>query len=311
MTLTASTLILHEFAISPFAEKARLMLGYKGLAWSGVMVPLVMPKPDVIALTGGYRRTPSLQIGADIYCDTALIAMVLERLQPMPTLYPASAPLAPQLAQWADTSLFAAAVPWAMQPAGAAVMLAGMADDDKRALVADRAAMANGMRRLSVVDAGTQLRRHLRAIDAQLADGRKFLFGAEATIADFSVAHCLWFVHTGIAPAVVFEPHPKLKGWLQRMFDFGHGQRTPISSAEAIKIAAASTSHAPVQVAPGLGYEAGMLVTAAATDYGVDPVTGTLVGLDETSMTLRRTDDRAGTVHVHFPRASFHLKLEK
>jgi glutathione S-transferase len=49
-----------------------------------------MPKPDLLALTGGYRRTPNLQIGADIYCDTALIARVLDELQPSPTLYPAA-----------------------------------------------------------------------------------------------------------------------------------------------------------------------------------------------------------------------------
>ena len=33
-------------------------------------------------------RTPLLQIGADIYCDTALICKVLEALQPSPNLDP-------------------------------------------------------------------------------------------------------------------------------------------------------------------------------------------------------------------------------
>ena len=51
---------------------------------------MMLPKPDVIALTGGYRRTPVLQIGSDVYCDTALIAEVLERIRPEPTLYPAA-----------------------------------------------------------------------------------------------------------------------------------------------------------------------------------------------------------------------------
>jgi len=72
-------LILHHYPQSPFAEKARLMLGLKGLSWHSVLIPPVMPKPDLIALTGGYRRTPVLQVGADIYCDTALIARRLER----------------------------------------------------------------------------------------------------------------------------------------------------------------------------------------------------------------------------------------
>jgi glutathione S-transferase len=81
-------LILHHYAGSPFAEKVRLMLGFKGLPWRSVTVPAVMPKPDLLALTGGYRRTPNLQIGADIYCDSALVARVLEARQPSPTLLP-------------------------------------------------------------------------------------------------------------------------------------------------------------------------------------------------------------------------------
>ncbi|RZI55153.1 MAG: glutathione S-transferase family protein, partial [Pseudomonas sp.] len=69
-----SELILHHYPTSLFAEKARLMLGFKGLSWRSVNIPSIMPKPDLMPLTGGYRKTPVLQVGADIYCDTALIA---------------------------------------------------------------------------------------------------------------------------------------------------------------------------------------------------------------------------------------------
>ena len=116
-------LILHHYTMSPFAEKVRLMLGYKQLAWRSVHIPPVMPKPDVVALTGGYRKTPVLQVGADVYCDTALIARVLEAAQPTPSLYPADMPLAALLAQWADGVLFGAAVAWAMQPAGVGAIM--------------------------------------------------------------------------------------------------------------------------------------------------------------------------------------------
>ena len=74
-----SELILHHYPQSPFAEKARLMLGFKGLSWRSVHIPPMSPKPDLTALTGGYRKTPVLQVGADIYCDTALIARRLEQ----------------------------------------------------------------------------------------------------------------------------------------------------------------------------------------------------------------------------------------
>ena len=59
-------LILHHYPGSPFSEKVRVVLGMKGMRWRSVMVPSLLPKPDVVALTGGYRRSPFMQIGADI-----------------------------------------------------------------------------------------------------------------------------------------------------------------------------------------------------------------------------------------------------
>jgi hypothetical protein len=39
-------------------------------------------------------------------------------------------------------------------------------------------------------------------------------------------------------------------------------------------------------------------------------VAGTLVGLNAQEVVLRRSDERAGTVHVHFPRHGFQIKKE-
>ncbi len=112
-------IILHHYPESPFAEKIRAILGFKRLSYRSVSIPMMLPKPDVIALTGGYRRTPILQIGSDIYCDTALIVDVLERIQPEPTLCPqAHIASAGILAAWADQYWFAAGVSFAMQPKG-------------------------------------------------------------------------------------------------------------------------------------------------------------------------------------------------
>ena len=84
-------MILHHYETSPYAEKVRLGLGLKGLAWASVEIPVIMPKPDLTALTGGYRKTPVLQIGADLYCDSQLIMRELERRHPSPRpLFPFS-----------------------------------------------------------------------------------------------------------------------------------------------------------------------------------------------------------------------------
>ena len=48
-------IILHHYAVSPFAEKLRIALGLKRAAWLSVDIPSVMPKPDLMPLTGGYR----------------------------------------------------------------------------------------------------------------------------------------------------------------------------------------------------------------------------------------------------------------
>ena len=306
-----SDLILHHYTMSPFAEKARLMLGFKGLAWRSVMIPAVMPKPDVVALTGGYRKTPVLQIGADVYCDTALIAQVLQSHQPTPSLFPATAPMARPLAQWADSVLFWCAVSWAMQPAGAAAILGTQGTPESmKSFAVDRAAMTSGMRRLSLADGTVQLQAHLAALNAQMAQGQAYLLGASPCVADFSVAHCLWFIRQATPVAHILAPHAALSTWLDRVLAFGHATSTALDSAEAVTIARAASSHAPTQVAAGLGLEAGQAITVAATDYGTDPVAGVLVGLGADEVVLRRDDPRAGTVHVHFPRAGFQIKKE-
>jgi glutathione S-transferase len=305
-----SELILHHYAISPFAEKVRLILGFKQLAWRSVLIPPVMPKPDVIALTGGYRKTPVLQIGADIYCDTALIARVLEALQPTPTLYPVDVPLAVPLAQWADSYLFQVAVVWAMQPTGAPTILAGISPDQLKVFATDRAAMRanSNSPRPTLADGTAQLRGHLSAINTQLSRDGPWLFGVAPCIADFSVAHCLWFIRRAQPVASVLDEYRAIGPWLDRVLALGHHVHVEMSSKEAIAVAAAASGHAPAAVAAGQGFESGEAVTVAATDYGTDPVAGTLVGLSEVASVIRRVDARAGTVHVHFPRFGFQIK---
>jgi glutathione S-transferase len=306
-----SELILHHYPMSPFAEKVRLILGFKQLAWRSVLIPPVMPKPDVVALTGGYRKTPVLQIDADIYCDTALIARVLEARQPDPTLYPATAPLAVPLAQWADSTLFAAAVSWAMQPAGVAAILGAQPPEVLKAFAADRSAMRANAPRPTLADATAPLKQHLSAIAAQLQQGGPWVFGAAPSIADFSVGHCLWFIRLAKPVAHLLDDYPPIGPWLDRLSAIGHHGSTAMNSAEALAVAAGATTREPTAVEPGLGFEAGQAVTVAATDYGVDPVAGLLVGLSPQESVLRRSDARAGTVHVHFPRFGFHIKADK
>lgn len=301
--------ILHHFDDSPFSEKIRLIFGFKKLAWKSVAVPIMLPKPDVVALTGGYRRTPFLQIGADIYCDTALMCRVIDAIAPEPALYPPAATgLQHVLAQWADSALFWAAVPYAMQPAGLMHVFGDASPEFLKALGADRAAMTAGMRRATPVDAAAQLGSYFGWLESLLDADRRFLLGAQPCIADFSVAHAVWFIRRVPPVAALLSRFPTLLGWHDRITALGHGPFDSLSGDEAIAIAARAGSHAATTVEPGLGFEAGAAVTVSATDYAADLVPGTLVGLSSSEVVVERRDERAGTLHVHFPRIGYQIK---
>ena len=307
-----SDLILHHYPTSPFAEKIRLVLGYKQLAWKSVIIPAIMPKPDVVALTGGYRKTPILQIGSDVYCDTALICDVLEHIQPTPALFPASHKgLARVLAQWADTTLFWAAMGYNLQPKGAASLFEGAPAEAAKAFGADRAAMSNGMTRLRPADATAAYRSYLRCI-ADMLEGQDFVMGNAPCAADFACYHPLWFTAKRVpVMAGILDATPKVLHWMDRMAALGYGNPEKYSATEAIADCAASTG-ATTQLDEIFqdehGIPLGSRVTVAAETFGQELTEGELVAATRTRFTLRRLDERAGTVHVHFPRIGYVLR---
>ena len=305
-------LILHHYPTSPFAEKIRLVLGYKNLAWKSVVIPQIMPKPDVQALTGGYRKTPILQIGADIYCDTSLICDVLEHLAPTPSLYPEPGKgLARTLAQWADSTLFWAAMAYNLGPKGAADMFGNTPPEVAKAFSDDRRAMSGSMTRLRPADAAAAYKSYLRRLSDML-DDQPFLLGAVPTVADFACYHPLWFTRTR-TPSVagILDLTPAVVDWMARMAAIGHGTMEKFNAADAIAVAAASTPHTLLTDSTfqdDHGIALGSLVTVAAESFGPEATEGELVAATRTHYTLRRIDERAGTVHVHFPRIGYVLK---
>jgi glutathione S-transferase len=306
-----SDLILHHYPTSPFAEKVRLILGHKQLAWKSVFIPMIMPKPDLTALTGGYRKTPVLQIGADIYCDTALICDVLEQIAPTPTIYPEAVQGAARIvAQWADSALFTTAMAYNFQPAGVAQVFAGAPAEGVQAFVADRTAMRGGAPRMASADATGTYKTYLRRID-NLLHGKDFLFGDQPCVADFAVYHPIWFTQERTpALAGILDATPEVQSWMARMQAIGHGTPGKCSAEEALQIAK-SAKPAGVQgevFQDEHGIALGNQVVIAADNFGLEPTQGELIAATKNRYTLHRTDDRAGNVHVHFPRVGFTLK---
>jgi glutathione S-transferase len=306
-----SNILLHHYPLSPFAEKIRLILGYKKLNWQSVHIPMYMPKPDVVALTGGHRRTPFMQIGADIYCDTSLICDVLEHIAPTPTLYPdAVKGTARIVAQWADSLVFPVAMAYNFQPAGAAHVLANWSPEDVKVFVQDRTAMRGGAPRMPAADAIGMYKSYLRRLSHML-DQHPFLLGDAPCVADFSAYHPTWYTLRQVPPlADILDLTPNVKDWLLRMEKWGHGTHTDISSAQALEIAHSSkpedVSHEPFIDHHGIALGSQVVITAES--FGLEPSAGELMAATRTRYTIRRHDPRAGTVHVHFPRVGFVLK---
>ncbi len=302
-------LILHHYPESLFSEKARAMLNAKGLAWRSVIIPMIMPRPDTIPLTGGYRRTPVMQVGADVYCDTALIAAYLDDKGAGATLFPAAHRLAAQtLARWIDTELFWCSVTLRFLPENMGNFFAEPGSAE--AFAEDRANFAQGaqVRRFSVNEAKACYATFLGEMEAQLADGRAYLFGADWSIADFSAYHVLWFIHAGGGMKDWLARHGHVAAWYARMAVYGEQPWHDLSGPDALAIALASEPAEVAQSSDLPEIPVGCLVDVGPLDYGVMPARGTLLKCDVDSIVIRREHTLTGPVNVHFPRHGFGIR---
>jgi glutathione S-transferase len=300
-----SDIILHHFDISPFAEKVRVALGVKGLAWHSVQIPLVLPKPDLTALTGGYRKTPVMQIGADIYCDTQRIVKELDTRFAGPSLFPnGTEGLCQALASWSDLMLF--------RP-GAGLSMGtnrDLPEDIKRDRFAffdflDEDSLAQQLPHLF-----GQFRANLLRLQGMLSDGRAYLTGEVPSWADAACYAPVWMCRGNIQGAdELLQGLQHLSGWEQRVASLGHGQRTEMIAEDALSIAQRATADiAPEYVDdPWSKLKFGNTVSVTPDDYGAVPVAGELMSLTDTEIAIGRDDERAGQVVVHFPRSGYRV----
>ena len=297
-------IILHHYAISPFAEKVRIGLGLKQAAWKSVDIPSVMPKPDLMPLTGGYRKTPVMQIGADIYCDTQLIMLELEKRLPSPPFLPKGREgEARAITMWIDRNIFSPAV---------GVVMSQVADRFGEAFKKDRSEFSGRSfdperLRAALPMVRDQTYALLSIAESMLADGRKFLLGGEPSLADCALYNPVWFIQQQLgATAAPLDHLPKIVGWSEGMKALGSGKRTDIKATDALDIAKAATP-AETQVDPSdpSGLKAGQKISVTPDDTGKVPVAGVLVGLTQDRISLQRNAPRVGDVVVHFPRAGY------
>jgi glutathione S-transferase len=293
-------IFLHHYPSSPFGELARTALGLKGLAWRSVTIPMMMPKPDLVELTGGYARTPVLQIGADLYCDTAAILDALEACQSEPSFYPVPLGAVHRVvAGWAGAAQFGAHVGAAFKNAPAEALPPGFAEDRKKRFVGfDFDAMPRFAPHLE-----TQVLGAVHWLHQILADGRRHIGGDLPGHGDLALYSNLWFIKTmpfAAEFAATALASPAVAGWFDRVAAIGHGTFQEASADDAIEAARASEP-APVKGSVE-GYALLQNVAIMTEQSGDQPVEGQLLRCDASGITVARSSVRAGKVNVHFPR---------
>jgi glutathione S-transferase len=291
----AREIILHHYPQSPVAEKVRVVLGIKKLSWSSVHIPRLPPKPDLVALTGGYRRTPVLQVGADIYCDSQCIIRELERRHPHPTLYPGgSAGMPWAVSRWTDGPLFTLIV---------GVVMGAQADDLPADFARDRGTLYFGpdfdwqVQKRMLPHSLAQIRAQLGWIDERLSGDRDFMLGTEPGLPDALCYHLVWFLRGRFAggPALLAQ-FANLETWEQRVAAIGQGSPQELEHADPLDLQ---------------GLAPGQRVTVAPDGHGGDPpVEGRIVAVDREGIALSRSAPEVGNVVVHFPRVGYRVTRE-
>jgi glutathione S-transferase len=308
--------MLHHYAGSPYAEKARLMLGHKQLAWGSIEVPMVPPRPGLQKVMGAFRRIPVLQRGADFFCDTRFFPEVLDSVDPQrPLLPPHARVLSTLIAQWVEPRVFLSMGPVRFESRDDLQMFEtlGVAAGD---FLRDRApfmAPAVDTRRSATVrdSARDHVVSYLAVLQSLLASGQPFLCGSEPCAADFSAYHTVWWLRMRPSRDALLQRFPVLGAWADRMAAIGHGQPVPRSVEEGLAAARSARADAawkpdwPTADDARLGRE----VSLQPDDYGRDPLVGTLTAVSDRHVTLTREAPEVGVVHVHFPKVGYEVVL--
>lgn len=299
-----SGLILHNYAMSPFAEKMRSMLGYSQLEWQSVTTREMPPRPMLAQLAGGYRKIPVAQMGADVFCDTRVIASEIAALSNKPLLALENCnPDVQAFVKEVDLEIFFACI-----MAGGSKRLRDKARQSMSLLELARFAWDRiNMGRTAKVKmpgprtAMPKVLDHLQRMEGLIK--QDFLFGTEPCHGDFSAYHSLWFIRD-LGERSFINDYPNTIAWMDRMKAFGHGKRIEISAEAAL---AQARSAQPRAVPDEFRQDSliGRTVSLAPSDYGCDATTGTLVGSGPHRWILARESGDLGTVHVHFPKQGF------
>jgi len=306
-----SDIIFHHYPPSPVAEKVRVAFGIKQLNWHSVTIERVPPKPLLMPLTGGYRRTPVMQIGADVYCDSQCILRELEKRYPGSTACASdSGSMMWGVSRWTDGTLFELCFK---------IILSIAEPDMPEQFINDRGRLYLGPNwdfakvREDLPHLIAQLRAQLGWIDQQLSNGNKYVMGEHASLPDTLIYYLIWFLRGRWPQGPEFiSQFPAIIAWEQRVKAIGHGAATEMSAQDALNIAKSVEPVTPERVDANdpLNLTVGMKISIVADeDSGEQPVIGKLRFADRETIGLLHSNDQIGTVCINFPRVGYRIKV--
>lgn len=302
-----SDLILHHYPPSPVSEKVRVALGIKKLSWQSVVIPRIPPKPKLMPLTGGFRLTPVMQIGADIYCDSQCILRELERRFPLPTLFPGGdkGPVW-GLGRWLDGEVFSNVLALVFTE-NMSSLPEGFAED-RFALYFNPGETKESLEE-QLPENLALLRSQMSWVEDMLADNL-FLSGDAPGMTDAYVYYLVWFLRGRFSGGPNFlKEFQNILDWEGRIQEIGHGNMSDLSDDEALEIARCSEPETGLGVdmmdPMRLGRDT---IVAVSSKQSPDEVIGNLITLSTNEVTVLREDSEIGRIAVHLPRVGYHIR---
>ena len=298
-----TSLILHHYPQSPVAHKVRMALGIAEASWQSVEIPRLPPKPLLVPLTAGYRRTPVLQIGADIYCDSQNIALAIDQSNPPHSLFPDyTYGMAMMISNWAETTLFDLSVRLVLTHA------LGKVPED---FIRDRGSLyfepnwTEASLRAALPSVMHELRASLGFVEAHLAatDGT-YLNGQKPCYGDAALGYICWFLRgRWDGGGTLLANYPALSALEAALDRLGDGQPQDMDAEAALAIATAAMPQSPIGIIDGASSLAiGQTVMIRPKGETADPdVVGTLRYCDGMRISIDHRHEQVGHVAVHFP----------
>lgn len=221
---------LYQFSTSPFTEKVRRALNYKGISFDVHEVSRAKVPEGDYAEVSPTGKFPAITHGAEAVWDSTDIIQYLEVNFDGPSLIPSTpydAAIAHAIEEWADESLYfyemTMRLTWEHNVDAAmdefAATMPGVPKETLKPLIIDsvtKLVQAQGIGRKPREQIVADVERHMKALDDML-DGREWLVGDALSYADLAVIGQLNALLYAQEAATALENTRNIKAWIARV----------------------------------------------------------------------------------------------